>query len=409
MAEDAQPARPQRFAGYDRGFVIADRDTECLCSDDFPFLMRVNSWMHMRHTLFASDGPNPDQNTLSFERLRLSFGGHAFTPRLRYFLQFDGTSDRSTETRMLDYFVSYDLLGGPADCGQDRFGIRFGKWKVPFSRSREESGRRLQFADRSSANIFFDLNRSIGVGLFGKLASLPVPIHWETAVFNGFKTGMTSTNRRDREMDTSIAWSMRSYTDLWGEYASDGEPDLSCHSVPVLRLGGGTAYSRVDEEGISEYFRQRVVDSGKPLAELLPAGVHAYDIWFCTVDSHWKYGGFSLIAEYYWRYITRFSGGNVPGLFDHGFNLQTGYFVCPETLELHFRWARMVGDSGTLGLANQSSDEVTGGLTWFIRGHNAKLVFDATHLNGVPLSSARLDTLPGDAGWLFQTQVQLAF
>jgi hypothetical protein len=34
---------------------------------------------------------------------------------------------------------------------------------------------------------------------------------------------------------------------------------------------------------------------------------------------------------------------------------------------------------------------------------------DLTHLNGTPVSSARMDLLPGDAGWLFRTQLQLAF
>ena len=58
---------------------------------------------------------------------------------------------------------------------------------------------------------------------------------------------------------------------------------------------------------------------------------------------------------------------------------------------------------------DQSSDEVAAGIAWYIKGHNAKLVFDVTHLNGAPLSSARLDILPGDAGWLLRTQFQLAF
>ena len=144
-------------------------------------------------------------------------------------------------------------------------------------------------------------------------------------------------------------------------------------------------------------------------SSLLPLGVDAYDVCFFTADAHWKYRGLSIIAEYHWRCLTEFRGGSVPSLLDHGLVLQTGYFVCPQKLELLFRWSRIAGDSGTLGVAEQSADEVAAGLAWYIKGHNAKLVFDASHVNSVPVSSARLDLLPGDVGWLLRTQFQLGF
>jgi hypothetical protein len=397
------------YLGYDRGFVIA---ADRAAGDDaasVDFLMRVNSWLHFRHTLFDSDGPNEDQNTFSFERLRLVFSGHAFSPDLGYFFQLDGNSDSSTDATFLDYYVTYDLGHNVFGCEEDKLGVKVGKWKVPFSRSREEAGRRLQFTDRATANVFFDLNRSIGAGVYGQLDHFSMPLRFETAVFNGFRTDNDSTNRANGELDSNFAWSLRSYTDLFSDFGEDGEPDLSWHVLPALRVGGGLAYTRVDEEGSSEFRRLRVVDSGARLASILPPGVSAYDIWYFTVETHLKYRGFSVIADYYWRYITQFSGGSVPSLYDDGFVLQTGYFICPKRLELLFRWSRIVGDSGTLGLEYQSSDEVATGFVWYIKGHNAKLTFDVSHFNGTPFSEARLDILPGDVGWLYRTQFQLAF
>ncbi len=152
------------------------------------------------------------------------------------------------------------------------------------------------------------------------------------------------------------------------------------------------------------------MDSGATLASLVqPLGVTAFDVWLYTLDAHFKYHGFSIIGEYYWRNMGRFDGGSVPALSDDGFVLQTGYFVCPHTLEVLFRWSRTAGDSGTLGLMDQSTDEVGAGLVWYIRGHNVKLTLDLTHVNGTPVSSPRLDLLPGDIGWMFRTQFQLAF
>ncbi len=395
------------FAGYIGGFVIAADQGPILDPETVDFLVRVNSWSQLRHTLFESDGPNADQNTFSFERLRLSFGGHALSPDLQYFLQFDGNSDRSTQAIFLDYFVTYDLGSNLLGLEQSRLGLRFGKWKVPFSRSREESGRRLQFADRATANILFDLNRSMGVGLTSHLDCV-VPVNLETAIFNGFQTGSASTDR-GAALDRNFGWSARGYSDLIGEFGNDGEPDLSWHAAPAWRVGGGLAFTRVDSEGATEFARQRVVDSGATLSSLLPAAITAYDVWLFTIDSHFKYHGRSVIAEYYWRSMANFNGAGVSPLLDEGFVLQTGCFVVAENLELIARWSRIVGNSGTLGVTDASSDELGGGLVWYIRGHNAKLTFDVSHYNGAPVSSSRMDLLPGDAGWLFRTQCQLAF
>ena len=292
--------RSSLFVGYDDGFVIAHDGQGNSSAVELPFLIRLNSWCQLRHTRFESDGPNPDQNTFSFERLRLAFRGHVLAPDLQYFLQLDGNSDRSTEAIFLDYYISYDL-GRHLLCWEaGRLGIRAGKWKLPFSRSREESGSRLQFTDRATANIFFDLNRSIGAGLFGRLDLFALPVHWQTALFNGFRTGNTGTDREDG-LDRNFGWSLRSHSDLFGEFGNDGEPDLSYRGVPALRVGSAFAFTRIDETGANEFDRQRVVDSGATLASLLPAGVGAYDIWFYTVDAHGKYCGLSVIAEYFWR------------------------------------------------------------------------------------------------------------
>jgi hypothetical protein len=403
------PIDPNRqFLGYDEGFVIADHGRGGAAPSDAPFLMRVNGWAQLRHTLFESDGPNPNQNTFSLERVRLVLSGQMHSPSLEYLLTVDGNSDRSMEARLLDAFVSYDVGHDVFGCEANRLGIRAGKWKLPFSRARVESARRLQFTDRATANIFFDLNRAIGVGLYGETDALFTPINFETAVFNGFDTGGISTNR-DGGLDQNIGWSMRTYTDLFSEFGRDGEPDLSWHLAPALRLGSGLAFARVAADGEIEFDRKRVVDSGATLASLLPPSVTAYDVGLYHLDAHWKYRGLTLIGECYFRYITQFSGGSIPGLFDQGYVLQTGYFVVPQKLELHARWARIVGDSGTLGMTEQSSDEVAAGFAWYLKGHDAKLVFDASHLNGAPVRSARLDLLPGDVGWLLRTQFQLGF
>jgi hypothetical protein len=402
------PALLPYYVGYDRGFVIANHGTDGFSANEFPFVMRMNSWFQLRHALFESDGPNRDKNALTLERIRLVFGGHLYSPDLKYSLMLDGNTDQSVQVTFLDSFVTYDLGRAVWDWDAGQLEVRGGNWKVPFSRSREESARRFQFSERSVANLFFDIGRSVGASLLGETEALGVPLRFETALMNGLNTGRDSTLSGE-DLDANLAWSARASMDLFSEFGNDGEPDLSWHPYPALRLGSGMAFTTVDQEGQSEFRRQRVVRSGERLSDLLPAAISAYDICLVTIDAHWKHRGWSLIAEHHWRYIADFRGGDVPSLLDQGLVLQTGYFVLPEKLELLARWSRIAGNSGTLGVENQHTDEVAGGLAWYIRRHDVKFNLDVSWIDGVPVNSSRLNLLPGDEGWLMRTQFQFAF
>lgn len=394
--------------GYDRGFFASSPDGIRLGETTAPFLLKLNSWMQLRHTVFESEGMTADQNDIEFERLRLVLSGHVYTPDLKFFTQIDGDSDQGELADWLDYYVLYDIGHDALGLDQNHLRIRAGKWKLPFNRTRAESGWKLQFADRSVASSFFDINRSLGASLLGQIMIDETPLAWEAAVFNGFNTqGFVPV--RSGQLDRNLATSARCTIDLLGEWGTDGEPDLTQHENPAIRAGGGFAYSRVDAEGLREFESIRAVDSGAVLATILPPGVDAFNVFLYAADLNFKWRGLSVLSEAYFRRINQFSGGQVADLFDRGFLVQSGYFVCPNKLELVGRWSRIVGDSGTLGDRRQSADEVAGGVVWYIRGHFAKLTFDVTRVNGTPIRDPALNLLPGDDGILYRSQFQLWF
>ena len=117
----------------------------------------------------------------------------------------------------------------------------------------------------------------------------------------------------------------------------------------------------------------------------------------------------SLITQYYMRYLTAFSSVPVADLFDYGVLVQSGYFIIPKKLELLARWSRIVGDSANLGANKESADEYACGAAWYIRGHNLKLIFDVTRVNGAPINDSALNILRGDDGWLYRTNFQWKF
>lgn len=398
------PAPTAITSGYDNGFFI--RNAPKSPGDD-SFLMKIRSWQQFRHTFLDSDSSGPDQNDFEFERLRLTFGGHAWTPHFKYFIQLDAGSDQAESVSMLDYYMSYDLADA-IDLEPGDTVIRVGKWKMPFNRSRAGAGWKMQLVDRSLASVIFDINRSLGIGVFNKYRVGGRPVNTELAIHNGFKTGGFRPVRAN-ELDRNFAVSGRVYSDVIGEWGKDGEVDLNMHECPAVRIGAGFALTQVDIEGLREFQRQRVIDSGATLASLLPASVSDYDVAMYSVDANLKYQGLSVLTEYYFRQMTGFENTAIPTLNDHGFMVQAGWFLIAERLELAARWSRIVGDSGSLGGVERSADEVAGGINVYFRGHNAKLQFDVTHLNGSPMADRALNILPGDSGLLYRTQFQIVF
>jgi hypothetical protein len=327
---------------------------------------------------------------------------------LGYFVQLDGRSAAGDEFRLLDYIMDFDF--GHHLWGLDRGTVVFkaGKYKVPFTLSRYLSAREFQFCDRSVASMYFDVNRSLAWGMYGQAAPAAVPVEWEMALFNGLVTGGSETGSSGA-LDNNFAYSARLFVYPMGDWGTGALADLDWHESPATRIGAAFAGSRINRVGPTEFESIRVVDSGRCLSTLLPPSVGQYDVQMYCLDASGKYRGWSVTSEYYFRNISGFQGASIPSLFDHGFWFQVGKFVVPGTVELISRWSRVVGNSGTLGLENQSADEFAAGFVWYFRGQNAKLTFDATHLDGAPISASSLDIFPGDRGWLFRTQIQVAF
>lgn len=172
--------------GYDRGFVIASQSDLDLNTARYPYRLKINSWGQLRHTITNLSSADRDLNQLQLKRGRLVFSGSAFNPNFSYFVQLDARSTSGDDVRLLDYYLDYNI-------GNDQFGFkpgtlafRTGKYKVPFTLSRWLSGRNFEFADRSVASLFFDVNRSFAWGLHGKSDRFEMPIVWDLACSMGW-------------------------------------------------------------------------------------------------------------------------------------------------------------------------------------------------------------------------------
>ncbi len=394
--------------GYDGGFVVASERERGLDLGDLPYRLRVNGWGQLRLTRFDSANTALDLNQFQLVRGRLVLSGSALSPDLDYFVQLDGRSSSGDTIRLLDYFMDFDLGRHRWGWDEGTLGLHVGRYKMPFTLARFLSAREFEFTDRSVASTFFDVNRSLGAGAFGKLTGGRVPIYWEAAIFNGFVTGGAQSGSAGN-LDNNFAVSGRLLAFPTGEWGEGGLADFEWHPQLATRCGLGLAATTIDRNGPTEFDSIRVVDSGAALASILPADVDSYRVVTSALDASLKYRGWSATMEYYLRTIYDFEGDSVPTLLDHGFWAQVGKFVVPRKLELLARWSRVNGDSGTLGAMLQSSEERSAALAWYFREQNAKVVLDAAYLDGAPISSSALDIQPGYTGWLLRTQLQFAF
>jgi hypothetical protein len=394
--------------GYDNGFLIGSENPIDLDSGDLPFRLRFNGWGQLRYFLLDSDGVNPDQNQFQLQRGRLVFSGSAFAPDFSYFVQLDGRSSSGNQVGLLDYFLTYDF--GHHRWGFDKgtIGFKTGQYKMPFNLSRYLTAREFEFSDRSVASTYFDVNRSLGWGLYGRSNRWRVPVEWEAAVFNGLVTSGAETGASG-DLDNNFAYSARAMWYPIGDWGKNETADFDGHCELAMRVGMGWANSTINRTGSTEFNTLRVVDSGATLASVLPGSVQQYTTNLYAVDASFKYRGWSFTSEYYFRQVNEFEGATIPSLFDYGYWLQLGKFVVPQKFELISRWSNVIGNSGTLGASEQSSSEIAFGCVRYYRGQNAKVTFDATYLDGAPISSSALGVSPGDIGWLYRTQIQFAF
>ncbi|TWU66231.1 porin [Crateriforma conspicua] len=394
--------------GYDNGFVIASDHPIELATEDSDYVLRINGWGQLRHTATDFRSGSSDLNQFQLKRGRLVFAGNAFEPELNYFIQLDGRSSSGDDVRLLDYYLDYDVGHAQWNRPRGALVLRAGKYKVPFSMARWMSGREFQFADRSLASTFFDVNRSFAWGVHGKLHPLGRPFHWDVAIFNGLVTGGAETGSSGN-LDDNFAFSLRLHTFPTGDWGPTTLADLEHHDDLATRIGFGVATTRINRSGSTEFTRLRVIDSGLRLSDLLPVDVNDYGVALFATDVSTKFRGWSTTLEYYFRTIGNFSGSQSEDLFDHGLWLQIGKFVIPHRMELVTRWSHLTGDSGTLGRQNQSAEEIAAAMVWYLRQQHCKWVTDVTYVDGAPIDSAALDLAPGNAGWLFRSQVQFSF
>ena len=441
------------MAGWssDLGFYLRSADNR--------FLLQVGGLLQARYMWsttssagYTNAGPqgNPvrlpnDSYGFDLPHSRLVFKGHVFEPGIRYFIRTEfapiGTKvpvgqavnniDSFGGLNLLDAYVAFDL--------DNQWSVRFGQFKLPFSRERLVSVQNLLAADRSSVDQLMGVGRSQGI----ELSMQGNDLSWAFAFSDGgtdnllagnsnnsryYPAGTDPINSPYWDQQATFAFTTRLEYKLSGDWS-----EFSEMTSPIGEQSGILL-------GLAGHYQMASAPSDLPTASTQPPSYRGggNNEWInVTADASFNFGGASLFAAvYYSNTETKWSqadGGNfntakqlVSGTTNLlGLMLQGSMYVAPKW-EVFARYQYIdpitqptlnaLASSGNIGAPKFSPLNIaTLGANWYIDGQDLRWSFQLGYsLNEVTEISATNDNgfrpLSGATNeFVIMTQFQMQF
>lgn len=429
--------QPSFKAWYDRGFNFSMNDNDFFLKIRARFATRFTQRYRNEAYRESGDSKNfpellgvfgdyraarsgEEASTFNLRTARIYFMGHLFNPDFKYYIQLAGETAENAQApgalSVFDMNVSSTHIPW--------LNVQVGQYKVYFNRSQINSTASMQFANRALAMDAFTANglnrRDVGITIMNDEEIYPVTYY--LGVFNGAgplvnrfaqfsseeptancpggQTGgnpfpspagcpvnQRSLNANLRSNVNQLMYVARLQANLVGR-AGYGEGDMAYSETPQLVVGGAYAYNPAIDTSTNNAFvgidlanlsvRRQLAAFGN--GRMLGQGLVDFSTW--TLDTAFKYRGFSLQAEYWFKNVTRHNkelpcmqtavvGGPctvyAPGQFGNttGWYVQSGYYLIPRKVEIAARYAWWDPDTRSGG---DLIKEVDVSLNWFLSG-----------------------------------------
>ena len=347
------------------------------------FAVRMQSLYTSEWNINDSTGMGPGTGQFLIRRARLKFGGHAYSPRLKYKVELGLTnrdiSGASPHTKgapriILDAVIKWNFY--------KNFTLWAGQTKLPGNRERVVSSANLQFVDRSKLNSNFNIDRDMGAQLRHKFTlGENFTVREMVSVSQGEGRNVTDPNLGGYQYTSRIEILP------FGSFASKGDyvgSSVKREEKPKLAIGG--TYDMHD----------RAVKNKSNLGSYMvnDAGYFETDITTIFGDMMFKYGGFSMMGEYAVRSAAQDSALNVDGTttgdvvaVGTGMNFQMGYMF-KNNWEVAGRYTLTQWDIDVTG--KEAQTQYTFGVGKFFKGHKLKVQSDVTYSETVDNPDSQL-------------------
>ncbi len=339
------------------------------------FSMNISARMQFltSSTWIESDGGygSPESNFL-VRRSRLKFKGFAYDPKITYKLEL-GLSNRdisganeftsNAPRYILDAYVRWNFY--------KNFTLQVGQGKLPGNIERVISSGDLAMVDRSLLNSRFNIDRDLGMQLRHHFKLSEKFIVKEIfAISQGEGRNITKGNLGGHQ------YTGRVEVLPFGNFKSKGDyrgADLEREESP--KLLAGVVYD----------INNDAVKSRSNMGSYLETneGFYQTDINTLFFDTHFKYRGFSIMAEYADRTADNpiaknednSPTGDVVNVGD-AFNFQMGY-VLPSNIAITGRYSNVNFDE--IVTAKNKISQYTLGLSRYVAKHKLKVQTDVTY------------------------------
>jgi phosphate-selective porin OprO and OprP len=346
---------------------------------DDSFSMNVSARMQYltSSSWSESDGAygSPESNTL-VRRARLKFSGFAYNPKLTYKLEL-GLSNRdisgasaftsNAPRYILDAYVRWNFY--------KNFTLQAGQGKLPGNIERVISSGNLALVDRSLLNSKFNIDRDLGIQFRHHFKLSENFIVKEIfAISQGEGRNITKGNLGGHQYTSRVE------VLPFGNFKSKGDykgADLDREETPKLLVG--VVYDVNNDAVKTRSNMGSYLETNE--------GFYQTDINTLFFDTHFKYKGFSLMAEYADRDanepVARNEDNSLTGgvvNIGNATNIQMGY-VMPSNIAITGRYTNINFDS--IVTSNNKITQYTLGVSKYIAKHKLKVQTDFTYENSV--------------------------
>jgi phosphate-selective porin OprO and OprP len=336
---------------------------------------------------FDDAGARPDSSAFTLAHAELLLDGHAVSPRFEYRLELDFAD--ATTGAVKDAFVQWRLARSIA--------VRVGHVLVPYGLQTQTWNAYLEQVDVAAATSAFTLDRDVGLMVVGR--PLAGRLEYELAALDGPRAPCPDNADGLRCDVVDLAYAARLVAAPLGPLPI-WEGDVEPHAQPLFAVGVSGAYQLLPTD-----VRARTGIVTAPLDLDRNNLVDNVGVWLVAAEARAVFRGAAVQGEWFGR--REHPGAGASDRDYWGAYGEASYFVLPRRLQIVARLGRTDLPLYGAALAERAArgtrtTEEGGGVSAYLRGHDAKLQVDYTHL-------ATPDALSAPEVHRVRAAVQLAF
>jgi hypothetical protein len=345
------------------------------------------------------------RNDAQLQKVTLNFKGWLFDPDFRYlFYTWTSNTSQGQDAQVV-------VAGNLSYHFNDAFSLAGGIGALPSTRSTNYTFPNwLRVDNRTIADEFFRGSYTSGFWAWGKVSD---EIGYRVMLGNNLSQLGVDAGELDSNFNTmsGALWWMPTT----GEFGvANGFGDFEQHDELATLFGMHFTRSREDAQsqpGLNDFENTQIrLSDGTLIFQADPFGtgtqVRKATYRMAAVNAGAKYQGWSLDAEYYWRWVDDFiATGPMPfdEMYDHGFQLQGSTMLLPQSLQAYLSGSKIFGEFG-------DPWDVAVGLNWFpMKRRELRVNVQGLYLEDSPVGYASVPFIVGGNGWVFTTDVMLNF